>query len=136
MRLKRRVSDVHEEHTGIDLAPMLDFVLNLLIFFIISATFVREIGIGVSSPSSKAAQSKESGSLLVAIDASGAVYVDRRMVDLRAVRANVERYHAEKPEDIAVVMAHRDAPTGTLVQVVDQIKLGGIDSISFAASKN
>lgn len=135
MRMKRRVSEVYEENTGIDLAPMLDFVLNLLIFFIISATFVKEIGITVSSPSSKAAQNKESGSLLVAIDASGAVYVDRRMVDLRAVRANVERYHAEKPEDIAVVVAHRDAPTGVLVQVVDQIKLGGIDAISFASSK-
>lgn len=136
MRLKRRVAEVHEEHTGIDLAPMLDFVLNLLIFFIISATFVKEIGIGMSSPSTKAAQSKESGSLLISIGATGEVYVDRRMVDVRAVRANVERYHAEKPEDIAVVAAHRDAPTGTLIEVVDQIKLGGIDNISFAASKN
>lgn len=135
MRLKRRVAEVHEESTGIDLAPMLDFVLNLLIFFIISATFIKEIGITVSSPSSKAAQSKESSSLLIVIDAAGAVYVDRRLVDLRAVRANVERYHAEKPEDIAVVVAHRDSPTGVLVQVVDQIKLGGIDAISFASSK-
>ena len=132
---KRRITHSEGDVAGIDLAPMLDFVLNLLIFFIISATFVKEIGITVSSPSSKAAQSKESGSLLVAIDASGAVYVDRRMVDLRAVRANVERYHAEKPEDIAVVIAHRDAPTGVLVQVVDQIKLGGIDAISFASSQ-
>ena len=136
MRSKRRVAEVHEENTGIDLAPMLDFVLNLLIFFIISATFVKEIGITVSSPSSKATQSKEASSILIAITAAGEVYIDRRVVDLRAVRANVERYHAEKPEDIAVVIAHRDAPTGVLVQVVDQIKLGGIDSISFAASKS
>ena len=136
MRLKRRISEVHDEDTGIDLAPMLDFVLNLLIFFIISATFVKEIGISVSSPSTKAAQSKESGALLIAIDATGTVFVDRRAVDVRAVRANVERYHAEKPEDIAVVAAHRDSPTGTLVEVIDQIKLGGIDNISFAASKN
>ena len=135
MRLKRRVAEVHDDDHGIDLAPMLDFVLNLLIFFIISATFVKEIGIAVSSPSAKAAQSKESGSVLVTIDATGNVTVDRRTVDVRAVRANVERHHAEKPEDIAVVAAHRDAPTGTLVQVIDQIKLGGIDSISFAASK-
>lgn len=134
MRLKRRVSEVAEEHGGIDLAPMLDFVLNLLIFFIISATFSKEIGITVSSPSSKAAQSKEAGSLLIAIRASGEVYIDRRVVDLRAVRANVERWHAEKPEDIAVIVAERDAPTGVLVQVVDQVKLGGIESISFAAS--
>jgi biopolymer transport protein ExbD len=136
MRLKRRVAEVFEESTGIDLAPMLDFVLNLLIFFIISATFAREIGIGMSSPSSKASQAKESGSLLITIGAGGEVSVDRRTVDLRAVRANVERYHAEKPEDIAVVAAHRDAPTGILIEVVDQVKLGGIDNISFAASKN
>jgi biopolymer transport protein ExbD len=136
VRLKRRVAEVFEEQTGIDLAPMLDFVLNLLIFFIISATFAREIGIGMSNPSSKATQAKESGSLLISIGAAGEVMVDRRLVDLRAVRANVERYHSEKPEDIAVVAAHRDAPTGVLIQVVDQVKLGGIDNIAFAASKN
>jgi biopolymer transport protein ExbD len=136
VRLKRRVAEVFEEQTGIDLAPMLDFVLNLLIFFIISATFAREIGIGMSNPSSKATQAKESGSLLISIGAAGEVMVDRRLVDLRAVRANVERYHSEKPEDIAVVAAHRDAPTGVLIQVVDHVKLGGIDNIAFAASKN
>ena len=133
---RRRASGHGAEEGPMDLAPMLDFVLNLLIFFIISATFSREIGITLSSPSAKAAQSKEAGSILIAIRDSGEIFMDRRVVDLRAVRANIERLHAEKPEDVVVIIAERAAPTGVLVQVVDQVKLGGVENISFAAAGN
>ena len=131
---KRRKTEHATDETGIDLAPMLDFVLNLLIFFIVTTSFVKEVGLTLSRPTSKASESKEKGSILIAIQPDGAIYMDRRVVDLRAVRANIERLHAEKPDDAVVVIANREAPTGVLVQVVDQVKLGGVENISFAAT--
>ena len=135
MRMRRRSME-HLDHdgAGIDLAPMLDFVLNLLIFFIITAVFIKEIGITVSRPSSSAAEKKEGGNIVIAIRASGEIYVGSRMVDLRAVRANIERLHAHKPEDAVVVMAEKEAPVGTMVQVIDQVRQGGVQNVSIAAS--
>lgn len=134
MRMRRQSMQHNEGETGIDLAPMLDFVLNLLIFFIITAVFVKEVGITVSRPTSSAAEKKEGGSILIAIRANGEIYVDKRVVDLRAVRANIERLHAQKPDDSVVVLAEKEAPTGTLVMVIDQVRQGGVQNVSIAAS--
>ena len=124
-------------HTGLDLAPMLDFVLNLLIFFIITAVFVKEIGITVSRPSSKPQQQDEKKkvkTILIAIQANGEIWIDKRVVDLRAVRANVERFHAESPDSPVVVIAAKESPTGVLVQVMDQVRQGGVENVSIAAT--
>ena len=125
-----------DDHTGIDLAPMLDFVMNLLIFFIITAVFAKEVGMHVSRPSAGVgAPSKEAGSLLVTIAATGEIVVDERLVDLRAVRANVEHMHALKPENGVTVVADAKAPTGLLVEVVDQVRQGGVTNVSFGATR-
>ena len=124
-------------HTGIDLAPMLDFVMNLLIFFIITAVFVKEVGITVSRPSNKPQQQEEKKkvkTILIAIRATGEIWIDKRVVDLRAVRANVERFHAENADAPVIVAAHKNAPTGILVQVIDQARQGGVENVSIAAS--
>lgn len=135
MRLKRRMSEVSDE-TGIDLAPMLDFVLNLLIFFIITAVFAKEVGLTVSRPNSSAAtEKKEAGSIVIVIDAAGKILVDKKGVDVRAVRANIERLHAQRPDDSVVVVAEKGAQTGILVQVIDQVRQGGIQNVSIAASE-
>ncbi|HXV35924.1 MAG TPA: biopolymer transporter ExbD [Myxococcota bacterium] len=124
------------ESTGIDLAPMLDFVLNLLIFFIITAVFTRELGIEVSRPGAGVAEgSKESKSLIVQIQDGGVIVIDDRVVDVRAVRANVERMHAVKPENGVMVVANKNTEAGLLVQVIDQIRQGGVQDISFGATK-
>jgi len=134
MRLRRHVAEEIEEQTGIDLAPMLDFVLNLLIFFIITAVFVKELGITVSRPSAKQEQQKkEAGTILIAIRDDGEIWMDKRVIDVRAVRANVERAHAEKPDASVVVVTERAAPVGILVQVLDQARLGGVENVSIAA---
>jgi len=135
LRLHRQQDDDGE--TGIDLAPMLDFVLNLLIFFIITAVFVKEVGLTVSRPSSKAQpqqQEKKVKTILIQVLQGGDIVINGRPVDLRAVRANVERYHAESAESPVVIAAHREAPTGTLVQVMDQVRQGGIENVSLAAT--
>jgi len=137
MRLRHHRPPVDESETGIDLAPMLDFVLNLLIFFIITAVFVKEVGITVSRPSSKPQQQDEKKKLktiLVAIRATGEIWIDKRVVDLRAVRPNIERFHAESPDSPVVVVADKEAPTGILVQVMDQVRQGGVENVSIAAT--
>jgi biopolymer transport protein ExbD len=136
MRLRRHRQHEDESETGIDLAPMLDFVLNLLIFFIITAVFVKEVGITVSRPSNKqaAVQKKNAGPILVAIKANGEIWIDKRVVDLRAVRANIERFHAEKPDAPVIVATDKESPTGILVQVMDQVRQGGVDNVSIAAA--
>ena len=133
MRLRRHATAHGSEETGIDLAPMLDFVLNLLIFFIITAVFVKEVGLTVSRPTAAAAEKKEAGNILILIRSDGEVVIDRRVVDLRAVRANIERLHAQRPEDAVVVIAEKGAHSGVLVQVIDQVRLGGVQSVSIAA---
>lgn len=136
MRLRRHQQHHDDGETGIDLAPMLDFVLNLLIFFIITAVFVKETGITVSRPSNSATQEKkEGGNILIAIRANGQIFIDKRVVDLRAVRANIERLHAQKPDSAVVVVTERQAPTGILVQVIDQVRLGGVTGVSIAAGQ-
>jgi biopolymer transport protein ExbD len=136
MRMRRMALDHGSEETGIDLAPMLDFVLNLLIFFIITAVFTKEIGLTVSRPgSSAAAEKKEAGSILITIGATGDIVVDKRETDVRSVRAAIERLHAQRPDDAVVVVAEKGAQTGLLVQVIDQVRQGGVQNVSIAASE-
>ena len=135
MRLRRHFD--HGDSTGIDLAPMLDFVLNLLIFFIITAVFVKEVGMNVSRHGGGAggpATGKEAGGITVVVKQTGDVLVDGREVDVRAVRANVERLHAQKPDWGVMVTAEQSAETGLLVQVIDQVRQGGVENVSFGTS--
>jgi biopolymer transport protein ExbD len=130
MRLRRHFHT--EESTGIDLAPMLDFVMNLFIFFIITAVFVKAAGMQVSRPGGGKSQSgKDKGAIAIAVDEAGKIYVDGREVDVRAVRANVERAVAQDPEKGVIVIAAHDAEAGIVVQVVDQIRQGGVENVAF-----
>ena len=136
MRKRRRSSGVDAEQTGIDLAPMLDFVTNLLIFFIITAVFVKEAGLEVNRPTSyEQPQEEDSKGIQIQILENGEIWVDNRSVDVRAVRANVERMSAVNPEAGVLILAQDRAPTGTLVEVVDQVHLGGIQNITFSTTQ-
>ena len=136
MRKRRRSSGVDQEQTGIDLAPILDFVTNLLIFFIITAVFVKEAGLEVNRPTSfEQPQEEDSKGIQIQILENGEIWVDNRAVDVRAVRANVERMSAVNPEAGVLILAQERAPTGTLVDVVDQVHLGGIQNITFSTTQ-
>jgi biopolymer transport protein ExbD len=128
----RRHSSEESDETGIDLAPMLDFVLNLLIFFIITTSFVKEAGIVVNKQEAMTGESKESGNILVAIRPNGDIWMDKRRVDIKEVRPLIERLHVERPEDTVVIIADKEAQTGMLTQVMDQVKLGGVSDVSIA----
>jgi biopolymer transport protein ExbD len=135
MRLHRHRRRIAEDSHGIDLAPMLDFVMNLLIFFIITAVFVKEMGVTVNrAGGASSAGSNAAVSLPVSISADGEIWVDGRIVDLRAVRANVERLHAASPKSGVLIAADRHAAAGLVVEVVDQVHLAGVYDITFGTN--
>jgi biopolymer transport protein ExbD len=128
----RRHSPESEDH-GIDLAPMLDFCVNLLIFFIITTSFIKEAGVTVFKPEAVTAESKESGNLLIAIRENGDIHMDRQRVELRDVRTRMERLHIERPDDTVVIIADRGSKAGVVAKVMDEVRLAGITDISIAA---
>ena len=134
MSFRRSRVQHHSEETGIDLAPMLDFVLNLLIFFIITTSFIKEAGITVNKQEALTAESKENGNILIAIRPNGDIWMDKRRVDIREVRPAIERLHVERPDDAVVIIADRESNTGMLTQVMDQVKLGGVSEVSIATA--
>jgi biopolymer transport protein ExbD len=124
-----------DDEAQIDLTPMLDMSFILLIFFIVTTSFVKEAGIDVNRPSAATAERKERGNILIAIRASGEIWIDKRVVDRRAVRAAVERLHAENPEGSVVIIADKSSETGVLVEVMDQVRLAGVFNVSIAADE-
>jgi len=135
MGMRRRSEQAHESSHGIDLAPMLDFVINLLIFFIITAVFVKEFGLNVNRPTSfEQNKPDDAKSIQIQVLNNGEIWIDGRAVDVRAVRANVERMSAINPDTGVLLLANEQAPTGTVVEVVDQVHLGGIYNITFSTS--
>ena len=121
------------EETGIDLAPMLDFTVNLLIFFIITTSFIKEAGVTVFKPSAVTGVNRESGNLLIAIRENGDIWMDRRRVELRDVRPLLERLHIERPDDTVVIIADKASDAGMVAKVMDEVRLAGITTISIAA---
>ncbi|BET65894.1 biopolymer transporter ExbD [Opitutales bacterium ASA1] len=129
----RRKSRRRGEGADIDLTPMLDMTFIMLIFFIVTSSFVKETGIDVSRPSASTAERKERGSILIAIRENDEIWMEKQRIDVRAVRANVERMRAENPEASVVVIADKGSKNGILVQVLDQARLAGASNVSIAA---
>ncbi|HNL91487.1 MAG TPA: biopolymer transporter ExbD, partial [Pseudomonadales bacterium] len=109
--MRTRRHDVDEAEVYIDMTPMLDFVLNMLIFFIVTTTFVKATGVTVNIPNAQSASSEQSANIFVAITAKGEIWIDKREVDLHSVRAIMARMHAENPEGAAIVQSDSNANT-------------------------
>lgn len=122
-----------DEESSIDLTPMLDVVFIMLIFFIVTATFVKEAGIDVNRPDAATAVMQEKANILVAIDANNSIWIDRRQVDVRSVRANIERLHAENPQGSVVIQADEASNTKTLISVMDAARAAGVFNVAIAA---
>jgi biopolymer transport protein ExbD len=132
MQAKRHVA-ASEDH-GIDLAPMLDFTINLLIFFIITTSFIKEPGIAPNKPPASTAVNDPLGNLLIAISSTGEIWMDRREVEVRDIRLMIERFHIERPDDAVVIIADRDSEAGLVAEVMDMVRAGGIDVVHIAAT--
>lgn len=133
MRIRRHYQV--DEDTGIDLTPMLDVVFIMLIFFIVTSTFIRETGVEVQRPQADSASAQDKGNILIAVTADGQIWMDKQAVDLRSVRAHVERMRVDQPDGAVVVQADRDARTGLVVQVMDQARLAGVRDVALAAGQ-
>ena len=131
--MRRKYSFQTEEEEGVDMTPMLDIVFIMLIFFIVTASFVKEAGIDVKRPGAVTAEKKEKASILVAITDKGEIWIDKRPVDVRAVRANIERLRAENPQGSVVIQADKESKNGLLVKVMDAARQAGVENVSLAA---
>ncbi len=126
----------NDEESEVNVTPMLDVVFIMLIFFIVTASFVKESGIDVTRPDAATAERKQRASILIAISKNNEVWIQKRRIDVRAVRANVERLLAENPQGSVVIQADEKSENGLFVKVMDQARLAGAQSIAIAAREN
>lgn len=135
--MRRRRSSRLDDEAEVDLTPMLDVVFIMLIFFIVTASFVKEVGLDLNRPEGGATKSVlENENIFIEISADGIIRVDRRIVDIRAVRPNIERLHAERPDGSVVIAPAGSSHNGIMVEVMDQARLAGVANISLAAEVN
>ena len=133
--MRRVLSPPQQEESEIDLTPMLDVVFIMLIFFIVTATFVKEIGLDVNSPDkNQNVKDADKQSIVVQITNRDRIRIRNRDVDFRAVRANIERLHAENPDAPVVVQPHPESTTETMIHVMDSARQAGVYNVSIAAS--
>ena len=133
--MRRGLRARQAEEASIDMTPMLDIVFIMLIFFIVTTSFVKESGVTVSTPQADTAAQQENANIFIAITENGEVWVDRRPVDPRSVRAIVARLHADNPEGSVIIQSDEEASTRMLVEVMDQVRLAGVEGIAIAAQK-
>ena len=135
MRRKRFKDD---DETAVDMTPMLDIVFIMLIFFIVTTSFVKESGVELSRPDPNQEQPKEKQkkkNIFVKIDAANRITMDGLDVDIRAVRARVEQKRAQNPEAIAIIGVDADAETDTLISVVDATRMAGVDKVTVSVTE-
>ncbi|MDF1762485.1 MAG: biopolymer transporter ExbD [Oleibacter sp.] len=132
--MRRSFSNIHNaaEEGEIDITPMLDVVFIMLIFFIVTASFVKESGIEVNRPDANTSMAKPKANILIGINANNEIWINKRQVEESQVRANIERMHAENPQGTVVIQADEEAKTRKLVAVMDAARAAGVYDISLA----
>jgi biopolymer transport protein ExbD len=125
----------NNKNLEINIAPLIDMVFILLIFFLVTTSFLKETGVDISRPSAATAEVRVHPSILIGITKTGSIHIDKRQVDIRAVRANVERALAENPEGAVVIVADKESMTGLVITVMDACKLAGARDVSIAADQ-
>jgi len=123
------------DEAELNITPMLDIVFIMLIFFIVTTSFVKESGMTVSTPQANTASRQEDANIFIAITSGGEIWIDHRPVDPRSVRAIVARLHADKPEGSVIIQSDEQATTRVLVDIMDQVRMAGIEKIAIAADE-
>ncbi len=132
--MRRKISH-REEEAEINITPMLDVVFIMLIFFIVTTSFVSEIGVDVNRPSNQPKiEQKISEVIAIRIEKTGKIVIQGRTIDIRAVRANIESALAAKSDAPVVIVADRESDAGLLVRVIDQARVAGAETVSLAAA--
>ena len=125
----------HTEEADINITPMLDIVFIMLIFFIVTTSFTKETGVSIIKPVAGQAAAIQNGTILIGVRPNDDIWMEKRQVELREVRQMVERARAENPEGSVVIVADKGSRIGTLAQVMDQVKMAGVQGISISAEK-
>jgi len=133
MRKKHGSMGMEEEENEINLTPMLDVVFIMLIFFIVTATFIKEAGIQVERPDTVTADTQDDAAILVAISATNEIWIDRKKRDPRAVRSILEGMRAENPKGGMVIQADEESTNETLVIVLEAAKAAGVSNVAIAS---
>jgi len=121
------------EEAEINITPMLDIVFIMLIFFIVTTSFTKETGAAIIKPEAEQAISLRNGTILIGIRSNDDIWMNKRLIELREVRSLVERAKAENPEGSVVIVADKESRIGVVTQVMDQVKLAGVQGISISA---
>ncbi len=121
-----------DDESDINLTPMLDVVFIMLIFFIVTATFIKQTGIDVFRPDADTAENKPTVSLLVAIGPKGDIWIDKKKVDVAAVRANIERLRSENPRGTMVIQADRLSNYKQTKAVLDAARAAGVSEVAIS----
>jgi len=125
----------HIEEAEINITPMLDIVFIMLIFFIVTTSFTKETGADISKPLAWESTELKSGTILIGIKPNDDIWMAKRQIEFREVRQMVERARAENPEGSVVIVADRGARIGTVTQVMDQVRMAGVEGVSISAKK-
>jgi biopolymer transport protein ExbD len=136
MRKRRNVFGAEEDENEINLTPMLDVVFIMLIFFIVTASFIKEAGIDVIRPDAVTADKQEDAAILIAISANDEIWIDRRETDPRALRTAIERLHSENPKGSVVIQADENSTNEILVIVMEAAKQVGVANVAIATDDN
>lgn len=124
-----------EEEAEINLTPMLDIVFIMLIFFIVTASFVKEAGIEVDKPSAATAERKQMANIMIAVTSKQQIWIQGKQIDIRAVRATIERLHAENPKGTIVIQADRESETGLVIEIMEAARQAGVQNVAIAAEE-
>lgn len=131
----RGTARMRNKEADINMSPLIDLVFLLLIFFMVTTSFVKETGIDVHRPSASSATLTKSGNILIGVSNEGTIHFDGKKIDIRSIRAHITRALSENPEGAVVIVADKVSYTGTIIQVMDQCRLAGAKQISIAASQ-
>jgi biopolymer transport protein ExbD len=121
------------EETEINITPMLDIVFIMLIFFIVTTSFTKETGAAINKPIALQALAIQNGTILIGVRSNDEIWMSKRLVEIREVRSMVEQARAENPKGSVVIVADKDSRIGTVTQVIDQVKLAGVEGIAISA---
>jgi biopolymer transport protein ExbD len=124
-----------DDKVEINMGPLIDMVFLLLIFFVVTTSFVKEAGIDVQKSTAATAEVKERGNIMIGLTSDGEVYMEGKKIDVRSVRPLIERALAEDPESAVVIVADKASETGDVVKVMDQCRLAGAKDVSLAAKR-
>lgn len=119
----------------INITPMLDIVFIMLIFFIVTTTFIKETGVTVEKPDAVTAESRPQGNILVGVDSDDQIWMNGNQIELSDVRTLVQRSRAENPEGSVILIADQEARQGTLVDVMDQVQAAGVRRMAISAEQ-